>query len=336
MTPTAARLLSSVLATVLCSVLGLTLAPVAAAATPTVAISVSPDPAESITAQLGLTGDDSSPQNALLLRVKPAGGEACGANYEADKGQTVVGGSEGSGTGPHSVSRNWTFEASGSYLLCAWLVDNSQSGAPTVASASMTIAVRPPHIALSITVPATVQPAQLFQISTTAQSETSRQTFQYLVPNTGRGCPANASAAGSTSGEMQTDWPKQGSDWQVNGGPFTETLTESLASTGTYLVCAYVQYPNPASVPEATASASVSVVKPPPPCVVPHPSSSTSLRSFEHRLLAAHCKVGRVRYTFSSHHPRGTVIATSPKPASRHPNGTLVGLTVSRGRARRH
>jgi hypothetical protein len=303
-------------------------APAARGAEPQVTISVGNDPVESITTQLGAVGTGPSSNNFVELKLKPAGGEGCGANPGADKGENV--GSE-AGSGTQTVSRNWTFGAAGAYLLCAWLVDDHQSGTPVVARNSTTITVRPPHISLSIAVPATVHPHQIFQITTTAQSETARDVYQFIVPLTSRGCPANAGAAGSTSGEQVTEWPSIGSAWQVTGGPFSASVNESFSGVGRYLICAYAEYPSSSSLPEAVSSAGFSVVLPPPPCVVPHVTRSSTLRSVEHTLFAAHCKVGKVRFVHTAHYSRGRVLSLSPRPGSRVSNGTRVAILVSSG-----
>ncbi len=303
----------------------------AAAASPQVTIGVGADPTESITTQLSATGSGVSGANELVMTVKPSGGEGCGANRAADKGTDVL---DKSGTGAFTATENRTFETAGSYLLCAWMRDLTVSEAPVIASSSMTIVVRPPHISLSLTVPAIVRPDQAFQLSLTAQSETERLVLSYIVPNTGRGCPANASAAASTAGEQQIEWPSIGSGWRVTGGPFTQTISETFSSTGGYLVCAYAEYPSTANVPEAGATATFSVVQPPPPCTVPRVSAGTSLSRVERKLLAAHCRAGKIR-RLRSHRRRGTFLALSPRAGTKLPNGSAVTVLISAGRRHR-
>jgi hypothetical protein len=300
-----------------------------AVAAPSISITVGADPAESITTQLGVTGTAVGSNNYVALTVKPAGGRGCGANYSADGGDSMV--SAEVASGPYSKATNQTFQSSGSYLLCAWLNDDTQSGDPVVASASLTITVRPPHIALSISAPNRVTPGEAFQIATTAQAETSRTIDEYTEPSTGRGCPANAAAANSASGMSRVYWPGAGSEWGVLGGPFTETANETINSICSYLVCAYTEYPNSASVPEASATASISVAKPLPPCVVPKVTPGTSLKNVERKLRAAHCVVGKVGSTPSRTVHQGAVVRLSPSPGSKHAAGTPVSITVSSG-----
>jgi hypothetical protein len=302
-----------------------------AVAAPAITIGVGSDPAESITTQLSVSGTDPSSNNLLVLKVKAVGGEACNSNPEADKGQTVI---DGGGDGAHTATANWTFQAAGSYLLCAWLIDDVEAGHPVVASTTTTVAVRPPHLAVTVTAPARVRPRQVFQIVTSAQAETSRSLLGMIVPNTGRGCPANEEAANSTSGRVNLAWPGQSTRWTVDGGPFTETSNLSIEGIGSYLVCAYFEYPTDASVPEAAASAQILVVNPPPACIVPHLRRNTALARAERLIVAAHCKVGAIHYLSSKHYRRGSVIDLSPAPGSHRANSTAIAVTVSRGRPR--
>jgi beta-lactam-binding protein with PASTA domain len=52
-------------------------------------------------------------------------------------------------------------------------------------------------------------------------------------------------------------------------------------------------------------------------------------------LRQAHCGVGTVAHAYSRLKKKGIVIGQSRRPGRVFPNGTKVGLTVSRGR-RRH
>jgi hypothetical protein len=241
--------------------------------------------------------------------------------------------SSGVAEGPFSRSVNHTFENAGSYLLCGWLNDDAQAGDPVVATARLIVTVRPPHLALSVSAPASVAVGQTFQVVTTAQAEVERTVEVFVLPNTGRGCPANASAAGGTSGVLNVDFPAHYSeDWSVDGGPFSETTNESLNGAGQYLVCAYVQYQSDQSSPEITASALITAVAPPPPCVVPTYSSSvTKQKLAEQAIRASGCALGAVRHIASRTVRAGYVIGLSA-PAGKHlPPATAVAITVSTG-----
>lgn len=305
-----------------------------AMAAPTLMLTTGADPAESITTQLQASGTATSGQTALSATIKPTGGRGCGANFAADdsdgEGSSVFD-FQGVNEGPFSKSLNHTFTSAGSYLLCGWLNDGAQSGDPVVASASLTVTVRPPRLTLSVSAPATVQPGQTFQVVTTAQAETDRTVTEYLLPNTGRGCPTNGNAAGSTSGETSIYWAGGVLMWNVNGGPFSEARNETIRSAGQYVACAYVQYPSDQSSPEASASAIITAVSLPPPCVVPTFASTTKLSTIKRAIRAAGCAVGKIRHTASRKTRSGYVSGLSPSPGLHLPAGTAVNVTVSTG-----
>jgi beta-lactam-binding protein with PASTA domain len=76
---------------------------------------------------------------------------------------------------------------------------------------------------------------------------------------------------------------------------------------------------------------------PPPPlhkCKVPNVLGKT-LGKAKSMLRQAHCRVGTVAHAYSRLKKKGIVIGQSRRPRRVFPNGTKVGLTVSRGR-RRH
>jgi hypothetical protein len=307
-----------------------------AVAAPTLTLSTGPDPAESITTQLVAAGTASSTNTQLSVTVKPTGGQACGANYQADASagsSTVFFEESGFAEGPFSQSANHTFENAGSYLLCGWLNDDTQTGDPVVATASLTVTVRPPHLALSVSAPASVAVKQTFQLVTTAQAEVQRKVEVFMLPNTGRGCPANASAASVSSGVGFVEFPAQYSDaWSVVGGPFSETANESLSSAGQYLICAYVQYQSDQSPPEITASASITAVAPPPPCVVPTYSSSiTKQKAAEQAIRASGCALGGVKRVASRTVRAGYVIGLSAPTGKHLPPATAIAIVVSTG-----
>jgi hypothetical protein len=303
-------------------------------------LTVGPEPVESITTQLGGSVSEADQNTAFWVKVKPSGGEACAANPNADSGTTVINDYYSFEKAPaYSDSVNHTFEAAGSYLVCGWLVE---PGDPEVilANPSMTVSVRQPHLQLSISAPQQVLTGQTFQISTTAQAETARSVTEYMIPNVGDTCPANAAAGAQAAGTL----PIRALDdpWSVTGGPFTETTNETVTNAGAYLICAYFEYPNDESAPELTASAATDVVypppppPPPPPCVVPAFSSRMHLSTVEQRIRAAHCTVGKIGYSLSKHVRRGAVIRLSSKPGSRLSSHAAIAIVVSRGRPKHH
>lgn len=296
----------------------------AAASAATLAITTAPDPVESITTQVGLTGTLETTSQRVVLTVKPAGGPACGANPGADGGRQAI--SSFPGVGPYAETSNWTFDYAGSYLLCGWVTDQSRSPEVVLGSTSQTLAVRIPHLSLSIAAPATVLRGRTFQIATTAQTEAVRQVYAALMKDTGRGCPANWDAAYHTSGSIELV------STSVTGGPTTQTVNQKLEATGRYLVCGYVDYGSNVA-PEATAAATIDVV---PPCIVPRLGSRATLRRAKARIVAGHCTVGAVTYAHSRRRARGRILRLSPPPGSGHATNAPVAIAVSSGPPPRH
>lgn len=306
-----------------------------ASATPTLTLATGPDPAESITTQVVASGTTASNNDGLEVTVKPSGGQGCATNASADSGQSLYFENTFYTEGPFSRSENYTFQAAGSYLICGWLNDDTTSGDPVVASASLTVAVRAPHLALSITAPATVRPKQTFQVLTSAQAEVERTVEEFILPNTGRGCAANSDAASSTSGGTPVYWPARfGGGWSVDGGPFSETVNESFSAVGSYLICAYVEYPSSSSPPEITANATVTAVAPPPHCVVPRVRAGSTLSSTEALIRHAHCAVGHVHSTRSHRYRKGRVLRLSARAGEVLPFHTAVAIVVAGGSRR--
>ncbi len=314
--------ISSVVAVIVC--FGCAASAVAA---PTIELTRgSPEPVESITTQLGgIVSNNSGTQQAFFLHVKPAGGAGCGANPDADNGEEVIDEDLGSASSPVTFSRNWVFRAAGSYKLCAWVLEGP-FGEKVVATSETAVAVRQPHLSLAVSAPPTVLLNQTFQVATTAQAETERQVWEYVMPSTGDGCPANAVAA--------ADAPHAGEvlGWGVTGGPFTEVRNQTLTSSGTYLFCAYFEYPSKESVPELSASTQISVVEPPPPCTVPTLVRGDNLASVEQSIRVASCTVGPVRLSASTNVRRGGVISLSPNSGSKLATGAPVTIVESAGR----
>jgi uncharacterized repeat protein (TIGR01451 family) len=74
--------------------------------------------------------------------------------------------------------------------------------------------------------------------------------------------------------------------------------------------------------------------KTPPSCVVPKVVGQT-FKAAKRKIVAAHCKVGKVKHAASTRVPRGTVSAQSPKAGKKLAGGSKVNVTVSLGRARK-
>jgi hypothetical protein len=302
-------------------------------AAPTLTLGTGTDPTESITTQVTASGVSEDKQSSPTVTVKSTGGRECGANPFADEesGGSVLFGGEDVSEGSFSHSVNHTFETAGSYLLCGWLTDGAQGGA-VVATASLTVSVRLPHLSLAFTAPTTVAAGQAFQVVTTAQAEVRRPVTAFILPSTGRGCPANSSAAPNGSGANLLAFPGQSSTtWNVAGGPFAEVSNLTIQSAGAYMLCGYIQYPSSESPPEMTAGASITATAPPPPCVVPTFTSLTTLGAIEHALDVGGCAVGSIKRVASRKVRAGRVVALNHVAGTRLAAGTGITITISTG-----
>jgi beta-lactam-binding protein with PASTA domain len=85
-------------------------------------------------------------------------------------------------------------------------------------------------------------------------------------------------------------------------------------------------------VPEITASASITAVAPPPPCVVPSYSSSvTKQKAAEQAIRVSGCALGAVRHVASRTVRAGYVIGLSAAVGKHLPPATAVAIVVSTG-----
>ena len=235
----------------------------ASAAESTLEVTVGADPVESITTQIGATSStEEGDLSEVSWSVHPAGGTGCGPNPREDAGAIATISPEKIGpfAGEYSWTATWTPKASGSYLLCGWLLDWPIS--TVKAHASLPFSVRPPHLSVSLRVPATVRVGRRFHVTTTAQAEAPRKLYEYIIPKRGRACPENASAASSRAHVVDPDLGAGANVniWSVNGGPFSKKFSESLGRPGAWLVCAYYQYGSTSNPPEASASAAITVL----------------------------------------------------------------------------
>ncbi|HEV7752142.1 MAG TPA: PASTA domain-containing protein [Baekduia sp.] len=300
----------------------------AAQAASSIAITVGADPVEGVATQLGVTGSVTDTGESINQTYKPTGGSGCAANVDADDGVKMYSYSSPSQAGPFAKSQNQTFAAAGSYLVCAWL----QRGSTTVTAVdSKTVQVRIPKLSLTIAAPTAVSPRQTFQVTTTSQAEAQRELWVYVLVDTGRGCPANASAA------SEADVTVVIYGRAILGGPTISTENLTLSDPGQYVLCGYIHYNGSSKPPEAAATAVFNVVAPPPPppppppCVVPAVVKDEPLAQTKSRLTAASCSAGKVRYVASARYARGSVFKLAPVAGTTLANAAAVDLYVSSG-----
>jgi hypothetical protein len=295
----------------------------AAPATTSLSVTVGNDPVENVVAQIGVAGTVPDDDERVYLHKKKAGGSGCAADPDADDGDYVMY-PHLTTAGDYAQSSNTTFWSAGTYLLCAWLKRTSDG--TILLTDARTITVRVPRLGLAAAAsPAVVHAGEPFKIVASAQAEAERRLYVFAIVDTGRGCPANASAA--DEGDVSNPFSKA-----VLGGPTILSATLMLNTPGAYLVCGYFQYEYSFDPPEAVSASAFTVLAPPSPCVVPAVIAHEAVAQAKGRLAAASCTPGQVHYAASAHHARGTMLKFGQAAGTRLANAATVDLYVSEGR----
>ncbi|MBJ7473252.1 MAG: PASTA domain-containing protein [Solirubrobacteraceae bacterium] len=254
--------------------------------------------------------------------VRPAGAP-CAATAAEDPGSPLL---DRSAIEPQfAASSLRAFDAAGQYIVCAWARDTTQAASPVVASASAIIDVRIPKLSLSITAPSSVIVDELFTITTSAQAEVERLAYAGLVPNLGKGCPANYSALQKTAGSVAV---LAQTGVLVAATPLTSKEQFSLPTAGKYLACAYVHHGPITSAPQAVAQTAFIAGK---ACVVPDLGGRT-LSQAKKLLKKGNCRLGKSKKATSKKVRRGRIIRTGKKPGTELAPNTAIGVVVSKGR----
>ena len=290
----------------------------------------------------------------LYAVVQPASAGGCQPTYGND---IQVVGSQAArladahevSTGSSTTSYNATEYTPGAYTVCAWLENTSGDYAGSSVTPS------------SVTAQASTA-FEAFNTDTLASglsNSAPRPHIPFTVRFAGSATPIDSYGDGpylyavvqpASAGGCQ---PTYGGDIQVVGSQATQLTSANQMSTGqygaqfnfsaargTYRVCAWLEDTSgdyagasatTADVLAATSPAPFMIGAPPPPaCVVPSYRGAT-LATIERRIRSAHCAVGAIRRVRNRHVRRNHVVHLSSTPGARLPNGTRVGITVSKG-----
>ena len=270
--PRSTRRISSVVILATAALTGGFAAPAMADTPSSIAVaSTTATPEQAVPVDLAFSGTNALTANAEVEAVvRPAGGLACLASYQEDTStfpaQDVAifaPGAESVSPGAYDVSGSFKTPVAGSYQVCAWLAQNQNSTDQPVSSpATLTVAARGPQVSqLTVTVPKDLQPNVPFPVSYTTQTD-QQLSLESVIYTTDQGpCPASFDA-NQQEGRVETVLSGFGST-SVFGGPATNTVT-TKQRTGFYLVCTWIQGPNPGEV-DGAASTPVTVGTPPPP-----------------------------------------------------------------------
>ncbi len=297
------------------------------------------DPAAGLPRVFTVSGNVSVPER-LYVKDRAPGGAACAPTAESDSG-SILGYWGGpfygaSIEGSFSQDGVFTWSESGPVMFCIWI---AESESQIVTPIPDTITFRAPGGTIAAVInPTNPAPGQRATITVTGASEAPERVYAKIRGAGGAPCTPNYE---SDSGTALVEGN------EVNGSYAIRAETEQLQA-GQYLVCLWLA-PSANSTsaiagpqPETfTVGTPAPVSKPPTPhprCVVPGVGAHGSLGAVEHRLLAAHCDIGAIRYAASAGHRRGTVVRLGSRPGTVLAEHTAVEIVVSSGRPhhRRH
>jgi hypothetical protein len=260
-----------------------------AMAADSISIQVGNDPTEEVPLPISVTWSSGSSQY-VFVTVKPAGGQGCGANYDADdpNSSDVITASGASGT----RSQNWTFNDPGAFTLCGYLQHGGSDTTPLAVTGPVAVNVRSATASVAISVPPRVDQGKPFSMSFAVVAELSRQLFVTIQPAGGRGCEATYALNDPQSSDVLTT--------NVQGSQTSNATWTASDTRGTYLLCTYVQERSNDPSPEATASTQFLVG--PDPCV----SAKRAVKSAKRTVRITEAAVTRYRRLWKRYATRGS------------------------------
>ncbi len=286
------------------------------------------DPAADLPRVFTVSGDAAIPER-LYIKDRAPGGAPCAPSADSDSGNELHywdwWGAEVNGDFTFSYVETWP--SSGTAMFCIWLEPSSEDPTTPI---SQLITFRPATGTLDATVtPASLSVGRVTEFMITGQSEAPAELFATVKPAGGAGC---APSYETDSGESVIDGAS------VNGA-FAEHATHNGSQAATYELCAWLAS-GPSAAPAIAGPQSViftvGAPAPPPPlppaCVVPNYKTDTALNALKRRIVAAHCRVGRLRYTRSRHIRHGGIVALTPHAHSILTSGASVSVVISLGR----
>jgi len=252
-------------------VLGIVCLASSAAAADTLQISVQTlIPEQGVPVSLQFSGaagaiDNSGDGPYLYAVVRPTGGVGCQPSFGSDQaaaGPASTNLFDESEVSVGSVAQQTTYNPPdvGSYLLCAWLENNGDSGDFPLPSSdvtggpvSATFSARPPQVSeFNVALAGSALRNVAYQISYTTQ--TDQQLGLYSVVKFAGALPC-ASSYELEQQQNQTENDIFGTDTTVFGGPTKTTGTDTETTAGSYIICAWIEGPNGAEVDAASSTA---------------------------------------------------------------------------------
>lgn len=287
--PRAAR--GAALAAAVTTVAAGCLATSAMAATSTISVTNNTaTPEQAVPVDLTFAGTNGSTDNAQVdAVVRPAGGLGCQATYQEDvstlgvEDTTILApGGQTLAPGAFQVTASYKPPSPGSYQVCAWL-DASQTGTSSQAPpVSVNFTAQGPQVSeFTIGVPKTLTPNDAFQITYTTQTDQQLSLYSTIQPagtTTARPCAASYELETQPGRSQSTLVGVEGV--AVFGGPTTTTAT-TTQKTGDYLICSWLEGPNPGQV-DKTLSTPITVGTPVAP-LPPKPALKLTKVTASHR-----------------------------------------------------
>lgn len=279
-----------------------------------------PDPASDLPRVLTVSGTVGAAQR-IYVAYRATGGAPCAPSYDTDTGRGLFSGENANGA--FSFKTTYTFPSSGTFMFCIWIA--SSSGA-AVTPITQTITLRAPTGTITATFsPVTPRPGKNFTVTVTGSSEAPKRVYA-----------AVQSAATACAPTFESDTGTSLIDGQSVNGAFSVQATTSLPIAGQFVVCLWLadgsQDVSPIAGPQPQP---ISIVAPPPPCIVPNLKSSRLLATVQRRIRAAHCTLGTITFQRSTSVRKGRVIRLAPRSTTRLSNGASVKVIVSSGPPRR-
>ena len=224
-------------------------------------------PEQAVPVQLTFSGTaDPGDGSTVDAEVRPAGGTPCQPSFSADRtaagnASTTITDYDNVSPGSYADNRTWTPGEPGSYIICAWLVQDNNTVAGPITTP---VQARGPQVqALAVGFATTPLDNVPFHVVYTTQTDQQLDLGSIIKPAGGLPC------ASSFELEHQQDENISGVDnvfdyfTNVYGGPVASTATVT-EGPGSYLICTYVEGPDESGEVDAALSTPFSIAAPPP------------------------------------------------------------------------
>lgn len=284
------------------------------------------DPVANVGRTVTLSGNTAVAKN-VYVRWRAPGGAPCAPSASSDSGSVYLDGYwigdtfNGSGVnGDFALKKTGRWSTAGTFQFCIWLAASESTSTTPI---TQVITFRAATGTISATVnPVAPQAGQQTTVTLTGSSEAPMHVYATVRPAGGAPCAATYSA--DTGRGL------------INGadanGAFSLTATTTQGTAGTYLVCAWLADSSSSTPIAGPQPATFTVASPPPPCIVPQIAAGTPLASVLTSLSAAHCVVGKKRYTPSRTYARGTLVKLAPVAGTTLAPQGPVDLLLSSGK----